>query len=1010
MDIGAPCSVVGRKELNRILTEMGKHHRDIRPSSRSFRFGDVSCKSRGTILLMMETPTGIPPVEVNCDIVDVDVPALLGMDVLDREKLIADTVSNRLVQRIPMTSPDGKIFFIDGWSVPMKRSSSSHVYVKIDTSTRIHFTRAQLSKLHRQFFHPSASKLYNLLKKARPDEVDLETLETLQDISKRCDPCQRIKPAATRFRVSFGAEDVRFNERLLIDLMFIGTKPILHIVDEATRFSAARFMKSTQVEDIWGTLLTCWAAIYTGLPNRILVDQGPQFGDAFIRVAAMNNVEASSTGVEAHSSLGLGERYHEPLRSTFRKMRIQYPNAEDDMLLSFAVKAMNDTLGPEGFVPSALVFGEYPHVFTKSEVPHPRATAADRAEMVNAAREEVGKIMAKLRVNRALRHSVPIAADKPYEPGDSVLVWREKQVNHRIGEWLGPFIVHSFDADRKLVYIQDSKIGAPRPFNVVQVKRYITPEVLAHSFFTDIGEGLSSFSSPPDDNFMYPTEILHPRDPRANGPEMGAAVRKEIKGLLDRGTFKVILREEVPPDANVLPGRFVLAIKSSIDGEVKFKARYVIGGHRDKLKHMMVHSATTLQPQSIRLLLALANIHGFDVWSSDVRQAYLQSAEPLAREIFIDKPVPEFELEPHQCLQLMKPLYGLCESGDMWHRTLDDHHRNDLGMSPFRSDPAMYKIMADGMLQGISGGYVDDLLRTGSAEFRHLSRKTHERFEMDDDENLPVTFSGFTLARDKDGSIIQDQHIYLSNLEALDKSASFSAFRSMRMKLAWLANTRPDCLFEISQLSQVTEDRFKSDKNRIIRRLNKAVKYAVDNRIYLRIPKLDLQTLRVVGYSDASFANNHDLSTQLGVLCFLADDKGNSVPIHFKSYKSKRVVRSAMAGEVIAFSDLFDVAAALASELGVLYDRNIPVQLLTDSKSLFDVISKGSRTSGKRMMLDIAATREGFRNKVISDIGFVRSSKNLADGLTKAMSQAALQHVISTGRISISPEQWIIRD
>jgi len=113
VDIGAPCSVVGRKELNRILTEMGKHHRDIRPSSRSFRFGDVSCKSRGTILLMMETPTGIPPVEVNCDIVDVDVPALLGMDVLDREKLIADTVSNRLVQRIPMTSPDGKIFFIE---------------------------------------------------------------------------------------------------------------------------------------------------------------------------------------------------------------------------------------------------------------------------------------------------------------------------------------------------------------------------------------------------------------------------------------------------------------------------------------------------------------------------------------------------------------------------------------------------------------------------------------------------------------------------------------------------------------------------------------------------------------------------------------------------------------------------------------------------------------------------------------------------------------------------------
>eukprot|EP00171_Calliarthron_tuberculosum_P000537 IDg537t1 len=103
-----------------------------------------------------------------------------------------------------------------------------------------------------------------------------------------------------------------------------------------------------------------------------------------------------------------------------------------------------------------------------------------------------------------------------------------------------------------------------------------------------------------------------------------------------------------------------------------------------------------------------------------------------------------------------------------------------------------------------------------------------------------------------------------------------------------------------------------------------------------------------------------------------------------------------MGGEVIAFSDLFDRAATYAAELGEIYSRRIPVQLFTDSKSLFDVISKGSRTSEKRLMLDIAAAREGFRNKTISDIGFVRSSSNIADGLTKAMSQAALQSVVSS--------------
>jgi len=170
-----------------------------------------------------------------------------------------------------------------------------------------------------------------------------------------------------------------------------------------------------------------------------------------------------------------------------------------------------------------------------------------------------------------------------------------------------------------------------------------------------------------------------------------------------------------------------------------------------------------------------------------------------------------------------------------------------------------------------------------------------------------------------------------------------------------------------------------------------------------------METLKVVGFADASFANNHDLSTQLGHIVFLCDAKGNAAPIAFRSYKSRRVVRSAMAGEVIAFSDMFDVAVTLAEEIRAIYDRPIPLHLLTDSKA-FDIISKGSRTSEKRMMLDIAAAREGFRDRVISDIGFVRSSHNLADGLTKPMQQAALQSVLKSGKLTTRAEQWIIRN
>lgn len=41
-------------------------------------------------------------------------------------------------------------------------------------------------------------------------------------------------------------------------------------------------------------------------------------------------------------------------------------------------------------------------------------------------------------------------------------------------------------------------------------------------------------------------------------------------------------------------------------------------------------------------------------------------------------------------------------------------------------------------------------------------------------------------------------------------------------------------------------------------------------------------------------------------------------------------------------------------------------------------------------MIDIAAALEGLKDKFISNIGFVRSYHNLADGLTKEMSQASL--------------------
>lgn len=118
-------------------------------------------------------------------------------------------------------------------------------------------------------------------------------------------------------------------------------------------------------------------------------------------------------------------------------------------------------------------------------------------------------------------------------------------------------------------------------------------------------------------------------------------------------------------------------------------------------------------------------------------------------------------------------------------------------------------------------------------------------------------------------------------------------------------------------------------------------------------------------FSDASFANSVNMSTRLGHICVLCDDAENSVSICFRSYNARRVRRSAMAGKVIALSNLADVSITLFFELSTAINRRVNFQLLTDSKSLFDFTSKSPRTSEKRMMLDIAAAREPFKERKI---------------------------------------------
>ncbi len=104
----------------------------ITVTSNCCRFGDETFSSLGIISLPLATPNGVIPIMIHFDVVQADVPALLGMDILDREQLVADTVFNRLARRAAIKDKDSRTVYVADWFIPLVRSDIGHVFRAID--------------------------------------------------------------------------------------------------------------------------------------------------------------------------------------------------------------------------------------------------------------------------------------------------------------------------------------------------------------------------------------------------------------------------------------------------------------------------------------------------------------------------------------------------------------------------------------------------------------------------------------------------------------------------------------------------------------------------------------------------------------------------------------------------------------------------------------------------------------------------------------------------------------
>lgn len=976
IDTGAERTVIGSRQAKAYVAKQ-TYSPDMRQSYRIFLFGDNRVKSCGQLNILMPTPRSV--LSFYADIVPSDVPLLLGLDVLDHFKLQFLSVDNILEQ----IDENGNSV----WRASVIRKNGHAYYCWNDTSY-VSFNRSNLDRLHRHMYHPSSNKLLNLLKRVSPEKISSETKSLLEDIVQSCKVCQTFGARPISFQIST-PDEVVFNQEVLLDLMFLDNrKPVLHVVDRGTCFQAASFLRGEDAISVWNAFLETWSNLYIGHPESILADQGSVFTSTlFEQLCAQAEIHLKHTGTESHNSLGAGEKYHGTLRTIYRKLSVDFPSVSDHTRLSCAVHAINTSMGPEGIIPCLLVFGSFPRLLSPYNEPFRKNSS--RFKMMATAREEYASIVLKQRIQLGIRKIPPPAANFAYSPGDLCYVFREKE-HH----WSGPHRIVSIDG--KCLKVDLGEATGPRSFNIAQTK----PSLLSDE--TSYMGSLSNKNVLPD--AVAWTQVLHRSDPRIQSQEMKKAAEAELLGLIDKNTFQLAkLSPLQQKHANIVPTKFVYSLKHE-DGKVLAKARFCVGGHRDAMKGLMVHTSSTVRHSSVRLLLSLAAIFKLGIWTIDIKQAYLQSAHALKRDIYCKTNI--LRLNHDEYLKLVLPLYGLTESGDYWGDTCVSYHVNKLGLYQSKIDFSLYwKNTHNSKL--FSAVYVDDILQAGSRETKDdVFQKISSRFECKPAKSLPFTFCGVRISEKLD--VVQvDMEDHISRLQEITDQASFLAYSSLRAKLLWISGARPDVSAFSSFIGSVTSDSYsKAD----VKSINETVRHLKNtNDIKLNFHPLDVRSLHIVVYTDAGFRSRPNGYSQIGYIILLSDSSSMCNILSFTSRKCSRVAISSFAAETLAFSAGFDAAYTLKTELSEIMQNEIPLLMLCDSAALFDTLTKQTIPSSGRTMLDLHAAREAYTAGEINNIGLIDSKFNIADSLTKVKNQnPALHAFLRTNRITHPIRQYIV--
>ena len=455
---------------------------------------------------------------------------------------------------------------------------------------------------------------------------------------------------------------------------------------------------------------------------------------------------------------------------------------------------------------------------------------------------------------------------------------------------------------------------------------------------------------------------------------------------LENWTREMVYEEVDNLGQSFISVRWVVTPKL-INGEWKSKARLVARGFEEDSSKFRSDSPTCMK-ESIRVMLATSASCKWDVNSFDIKAAFLQG-KLIQREVYL-KP-PKEAKSPEKLWKLRKVVYGLSDASRVWYlRVVEELSKLNVHVSPY--DKATFTLRNSEGLQGIMIVHVDDFLWAGSDLFiSKVINPIKQTFKISKESTAAFKYVGVDLEQNKENISVHQYH-YIDSLKPIEVDTSQSTdpkrflvnnerkeFQMLVGQIHWSVHmSRPDMAFHGCDLGTVQTKPKLSD----LKRANKYLRDMKSDKVSLKFRCLDLSSIELITYADASYGNLPNGGSQGGYIIFLCDKYGRCSPISWCSRRIKRVARSTLSAETQAAVEALDAAYLMKKFIGTILDRSLKVTLRTDNKSLFDAIRTTNLSQDKRLRVDLAALREMNDNDEVN-FEWVDSKNQIADVLTK---------------------------